>query len=706
MKLKFTLGLFLATTLTAFSQIPLRTDGPKLDPVLQRTIETSTMVASNPAGKLAMRRLEARTPISVLINVSDAQSVSDVIAENGEESMTITDNLLTARLTPQLVQTLAEHPDVYYIKQSRQFRPLMVNTRRVTKVNSVHEGTDLDTPFDGEGVLIGVIDQGFQPRHIAFYDAEGKTRVKQYWNRSKYPNSSTSPTTTLPSGGDGISAHGHATHVTNIAAGSKVEGIDYYGIAPKADIYMIPSSFNETEMLEDIRTISAYALKKGQPAVVNMSLGSQMGPHDGSTPYDTGVNQLIKGGGLFVCAAMGNEGGQRIHATYAFKGDGDVKSLLFSPASGETLLPCELWELKANGKRNVEFKPFYVVNGTRTYLTSTEQAQLYIYDDIDRYNNKHNMYVTVPLSSFASIAGSNAQFGIEMKGNEGDTIHAWIEADYASFQGGSGYITGNSQYLVSEGGASIPGSIAVAAYAATNSFKSQDGETYGANQTVGALASFSSNGPWLGGINKPTIAAPGFLVLSAFNSYDANFNANDVDIVASVKSGTKTYYYGQMSGTSMATPVVTGIVALWLQANPDLTNDQILEILETTAIHDNYAKKDWDAKFGYGKIDAYEGLKMALQFAADGIAPIRANTAEPVTLRKSADAWKILFNSNERFAEVSLYTTDGKLVSKQSYGQLRQGEERILNLQGQPGGVYVVRIHTAGANLTRKLLVP
>ena len=180
---KLTLALFVASSMTAFAQVPVNMEGPKLDPVLQHTIETRTMVANNADGALGVRRLETRTPISVIVNVSDAQVISDIIAENGEEATIVNDNILTGSLTPQLVQKLAEHPNVFYIKQSRQFRPLMVNTRRATKVNDVHDGKDLDTPYDGTGVLIGVIDQGFQARHIAFYDSEGKTRVKQYWNR-------------------------------------------------------------------------------------------------------------------------------------------------------------------------------------------------------------------------------------------------------------------------------------------------------------------------------------------------------------------------------------------------------------------------------------------------------------------------------------------------------------------------------------------
>ena len=703
-------SLILAATTTAFAQVPVNTDGPKLEPALQQLVETGTAVRHSVNGRLGIRSIQTETPVDVIVNVSDADAVMDFIREQDEDAARINDNLITARLTATQLQALSEKPEVYYVKKSRQFHPLLVNTRTAVKATDVHNGKDLETPFDGEGVLVAVIDQGFQPRHLAFYNADGSTRIKQYWNRRNYAtNKNTKPTTVIPTGGDGFSTGGHATHVANIAAGSIVEGSTYYGIAPKADLYLVSSSFDETELLDDIKTIASYAKKQEQPVVVNLSLGSQMGPHDGTTPFDQGVNSLIDGGGVFVCGAMGNEGGQRIHATYGFKSEGEVKSVLYSPATGETLIPGEIWENSTNGKKNVTFKPFYLVGTKKTYLTSTQMSQLYIYDSIDRYNNKHNLMFTVPISSLQSIGGSTAQFGVEMTGNEGDTIHAWIEADYASFKSGSGYLTGNSQYLVSEAGASIPHSFAIAAYAATNTFTSSDGYVYGGSntgQTVGQLAYFSSNGPWLGSVNKPTIAAPGFMVVSAFSSYDGLFDATDYSIVSTVKKGSATYYYGQMSGTSMATPVVTGVVALWLQANPNLTYDQIIEIFETTAVHDNYAKADWDAKFGYGKIDAYAGIKKALEFAANGIDPVRTNSEAPVTLKKGSDAWRILFNTDERFANVALFSANGQLLSRQSYDGLRRGEERVLSLQGLPSGVYVVRIQTAGAQLTRKVLVP
>ena len=64
------------------------------------------------------------------------------------------------------------------------------------------------------------------------------------------------------------------------------------------------------------------------PYVINMSFGSQLGPHDGSQPTDQAINNFLKEGKGFVCAAMGNEGDLAIHATHTFTSDGETKSVL------------------------------------------------------------------------------------------------------------------------------------------------------------------------------------------------------------------------------------------------------------------------------------------------------------------------------------------------------------------------------------------
>ena len=200
------------------------------------------------------------TGVNVLISCTDSRAVMDALEADGLTGTVISDEVMTAYVPVAYVRTLAEMPEVKYINYPRRHMPTLTEARSATHVSMVHAGRDLETPYTGKGVLIGVIDQGFEYRHIAFLDADGNSRVKQLWNRSQYspdlpPLSQPDPTDVIPEGGDGFD-EGHATHVTNIAAGSRVDGVDYYGMAPDADIYMIPSTFQGTEVLEDVQAVT------------------------------------------------------------------------------------------------------------------------------------------------------------------------------------------------------------------------------------------------------------------------------------------------------------------------------------------------------------------------------------------------------------------------------------------------------------------
>eukprot|EP01136_Pigoraptor_vietnamica_P024282 Opistho-1_new@77182 len=79
----------------------------------------------------------------------------------------------------------------------------------------------------------------------------------------------------------------------------------------------------------------------------------------------------------------------------------------------------------------------------------------------------------------------------------------------------------------------------------------------------------------------------------------------------------KTYYYAMLTGTSMSSPVVAGIVSLMLQANPNLTPAQVIEALKTTAIHDNYtglATPNGNNNWGHGKVNAFAAVAKAIQY--------------------------------------------------------------------------------------------
>ena len=91
------------------------------------------------------------------------------------------------------------------------------------------------------------------------------------------------------------------------------------------------------------------------------------------------------------------------------------------------------------------------------------------------------------------------------------------------------------------------------------------------------IAPFSSKGPTADSRTKPDITAPGFGVVSGYNSYNTEYGEDNNGSVASVEFNNRTYYWGIDQGTSMACPVVTGAAALWLELNPKLTSEQIKE---------------------------------------------------------------------------------------------------------------------------------
>ena len=151
---------------------------------------------------------------------------------------------------------------------------------------------------------------------------------------------------------------------------------------------------------------------------------------------------------------------------------------------------------------------------------------------------------------------------------------------------------------------------------------------------------------------------------------------------------------------------MAGVLALWLEANPKLSYDQVVEVVKATSIRDSKVGADeWTAKRGYGKIDAYAGLKKVLELATvNGIDHV-ANSASPVSILKSEGEWNILFNNAERFANIRVFATDGRLVKQQSLSGISQGQDTTLSFRGLTPGAYLVQIVTAGSTATHRVIV-
>ena len=156
--------------------------------------------------------------------------------------------------------------------------------------------------------------------------------------------------------------------------------------------------------------------------------------------------------------------------------------------------------------------------------------------------------------------------------------------------------------------------ISVGAYSARNSYYSltQNKVVTDRNYTIGDIASFSgyqAAGAGPTGEALPTVCAPGTCVVAAASRY--SYLVNSPETVMKSDDGS---YWGVMSGTSMAAPTVAGIIALWMQANPNLSVAEIKEIIAETSVHDRFTTGPKHDQFGpNGKINAQAGMELLLK---------------------------------------------------------------------------------------------
>ena len=232
------------------------------------------------------------------------------------------------------------------------------------------------------------------------------------------------------------------------------------------------------------------------------------------------------------------------------------------------------------------------------------------------------------------------------------------------------------------------------------SYTALDGAVYDINTNlVGKkddISTFSSVGPTVDGRTKPDITAPGAAVISATSRYYAQLNTS----TAVAKSGND--YYDVNIGTSMASPAVAGTVALWLQANPQLTPTQIRDIIYATAIRDDFTGESSTDNFhwGAGKLDAYAGLKRIIESTGVSDATI-SDKAFKIVCNRSTRSATVYFVSKGRDAHLIVYDTMGRKMF--STNIKTSGE--LINLSQLTSGVYVFRLQLGGASYSFKAVL-
>ncbi len=228
------------------------------------------------------------------------------------------------------------------------------------------------SPFDlrGRGILVGCVDSGIDYSHPDFCHPDGTTRILRLWDQTidgnppqgyaigtEYTKEDidralmmTDPVDrarVLPS----RDTSGHGTAVMGIAAGNGSSGgLAYQGVANESDLLVVkmgvsgPDSFpRTTELMMGIDYCIRQAMAFGRPLALNLSFGNSYGSHEGNSLVETYLNQMAQTGRNVICVGMGNEGAERGHTTALLTADSELVVEL-SVGQRQTGFNIQIWK--------------------------------------------------------------------------------------------------------------------------------------------------------------------------------------------------------------------------------------------------------------------------------------------------------------------------------------------------------------------------
>lgn len=664
---------------------------------------------------------------SVIIKLNDGYT-TDELAEAGIEiSTVVAGKYVTASLTKAQMLQMEGMSSVASVSVSRKMRLLNDQARLGVNIEKVHSGTGLAQAYKGDGVLTGIVDGGFDPNHAAFLDESlTKTRVERYMYMSVNKLSG-KLTISKDVTGDNLStittddsSDTHGTHTSGIMAGAATgTSTDYRGMAPNADIFMCAGDLSDAMILESVAKIKEQAEKDGKPVVINMSLGDNYGPHDGSDSFVAALNELAKD--VPICLAAGNEKDYDIALRKTFTAtDNTLRTALLPFSSGYQAMGNFVFYADDASDFDLEFSivnknsgtvytsipltgdgisgPLFVASGTKAEASDLSDASFTsyypnsyfgAYKALDTNNNRMCIMVVCELYNKSSIVSVLPV--ITIKGHAGQTIRGYGDAYYSYFYTGAGFDSPTGDGTISNM-ACGPYTISVGSYNTKNIYPYTE-------NTLGDTSYYSSYGELVDGRVLPTICTPGCALVSAMSYYfvkGSNYSSTYYPKTASISINGKTHYYTPAQGTSMACPVATGVIATWLQANPNLTPSQIIEIAQETATVPANMSNEWG---GAGKMNAYAGLKKALELA--GVTAVEADGNETVLINETGSKAFEIYAVDANGFNVALFNLAGQAVAT----AVAESDTATLDASNVPAGVYVVKASGKNVNYVQKIVI-
>lgn len=599
------------------------------------------------------------------------------------------------------VEKLVQLPFISRIQRSW---PLTVNLdKSVPDIGANTVWSEVRDPtgrnVTGLGVVIGFVDTGIDVSHPDFTFPNGSTKILYVWDQTLSGRPPVGFSYGYECNSGDIEAggcrerdtFGHGTHVAGIAAGSGRANGNYIGVAPGASIIFVKSghevcggsnwTFDSAQILDGINYIAKKAAQLGKRAVINLSLGGNIGGHDGSDPWEIALDQFVKQG-TAVAVSAGNEAQEKSHIRGQLAQGANV-TFSISVKESTTDLAIDVWYSPQDEMAATLRTP----NG-RTYVIPTATgAKTANYGNVTAFANTGDfgkeLYFEVNSAGQLPKDGWTVTLSPRQISSNG-VWDAWVDTVTCAFPGAA-FLSGAGYQIDQNITIGIPGTahhvVTVGAYATKTAWEA-NGHVFGSiDAKTGGIATFSSLGPTRDGRTKPDIVAPGMFIVSARSNSTAKGDS-DPDP-----------FHRVLAGTSMAAPHAAGVIALMFQYAPDLPATELITILQQTARLDMNTDllTAGSPVWGFGKLDARTATGLfRLTLVPNGVP---SNTQVPVTIDDSekltvpSSSWLDLYFPRGTTHTVSFGTT----VQRGSAEQYQLTEGEFI----EASGVYRLTKYTA-----------